>query len=163
MIIKPPTPLRGVPFPSVFLAGSIEMGKAEDWQTQISKPFDDAGFTVLNPRRDDWDSSWVTTEDNLQFAEQVNWEREGLKKAHYVLFYFQPGTRSPISLYELGRHAKKTCHLNGNEHSALAVVCPEGFWRKGNVDLECRHHQIPRYSNLDDAAAALIELSENWV
>ena len=37
-ILKPPAPLQLAPgLPSIFLAGSIEMGQAEDWQTVIEQ------------------------------------------------------------------------------------------------------------------------------
>ena len=39
----------------VFLAGSIEMGKAEDWQSEMTKFFNELDWGVFNPRRDDWD------------------------------------------------------------------------------------------------------------
>lgn len=39
----------------VFLAGSIEMGKAERWQDKIVKELKHIEEAiVLNPRRDDW-------------------------------------------------------------------------------------------------------------
>ena len=40
---------------SIFLAGSIEMGKAEDWQTKVTEKFKPYDVLILNPRRDDWD------------------------------------------------------------------------------------------------------------
>ena len=43
---------------TVFLAGSIEMGNADNWQEKATKTFIDKGWIVFNPRRDDWDSSW---------------------------------------------------------------------------------------------------------
>ncbi len=44
----------------VFLGGSIEMGKAIDWQTEYANRLKNVdNLTVLNPRRDDWDSSWI--------------------------------------------------------------------------------------------------------
>ena len=53
---------------SVFLAGSIEMGKAEDWQSETIKALSDLeNIEVFNPRRDDWDSSWKQEESNRQF------------------------------------------------------------------------------------------------
>jgi hypothetical protein len=61
MIYKPPMNIakRDRERKSVFLAGSIEMGKAEDWQKKLEGICDDFGYDVLNPRRDDWDSSWT--------------------------------------------------------------------------------------------------------
>ena len=61
---------------SIFLAGSIEMGSAEDWQkVLISEILQmNKNITIYNPRRDDWDSSWVQEQANPQFNHQVNWE-----------------------------------------------------------------------------------------
>ena len=36
VVIKAPNPFTDAPRPRVFLAGSIEMGTAEDWQTRLS-------------------------------------------------------------------------------------------------------------------------------
>lgn len=56
---------------SVFLAGSIDQGKAINWQQQITDALQDTSLTILNPRRDDWDSSWEQDISNDQFREQV--------------------------------------------------------------------------------------------
>ena len=56
----------------VFLAGSIEMGIAEKWQDKVVKELEHSVWTVLNPRRDDWDSSWEQTTENYQFVKQVS-------------------------------------------------------------------------------------------
>lgn len=117
----------------VFLAGSIEMGKAEKWQDVIIKKCEDKPFIFLNPRRDDWDSSWEQKITNHKFNEQVNWELDSLEEADYIVMYFDPNTKSPISLLELGLHAKS---------GKLIVCCPEGFWRKGNVDIVCKRNDI---------------------
>lgn len=125
----------------VFLAGSIEMGKAVNWQTELVEAFKDREDVIFyNPRRDDWDSSWVQSEDNLQFNEQVNWELNALEDADIVVFYFDPATKSPITLMELGLMA-------GNPENArkCIVCCPEGFWRKGNVDVLCSKFFINKH------------------
>lgn len=125
----------------VFLAGSIEMGKAEDWQTLVFEGLSDLDITVLNPRREAWDASWEQRIDNPQFSEQVNWELDGLESAELVLLYLVPGTKSPISLLEFGLYAKS---------GKLLVCCPEGFWRKGNVDIVCHREGIPQFENISD-------------
>ena len=52
-ILKPPTPLVLADRErSVFLAGSIDMGRAEPWQATIEQAFADTPITILNPRRD---------------------------------------------------------------------------------------------------------------
>ncbi len=127
---------------TVFLAGSIEMGKAENWQQKVCAYFEGKpDYTVLNPRRDDWDSSWVQTFENAQFYQQVNWELTALEKADSIILYLCAGTQSPISLLELGLYA----------HSGkLLICCPDGFWRKGNVEVVAERYGIPLYEDLDD-------------
>jgi len=127
------------PTKSIFLAGSIEMGKAVNWQQQIVNKLKDSNVMIYNPRRDDWDSSWVQSIDNPQFNEQVSWELEHLEKADLVPVYIDPKTTSPITLLELGLHA------NSNK---LVVCCPEGFYRKGNVDIVCERYNIKQVPNL---------------
>lgn len=130
---------------SVFLAGSIEMGNAEDWQSEVIAKFPD-GVTFLNPRRDDWDSSWEQTIENPNFREQVEWELENLDLADVIFLYYAPATKSPISLLELGLFA---------DSGKMIVCCPEGFWRKGNVDIVCKRHGIIVHEYLDTAIADL--------
>ena len=131
--------LRDAKRPSVFLAGSIEMGAAENWQTDMSFFFQKLGFDVFNPRRDDWDSSWEQKYENPQFYQQVTWELNALEKADLIVMYFAPNTKSPISLLEFGMFAKIG--------SKMRVICPEEFWRKGNVDIVCDRYGIPLYTN----------------
>ena len=120
----------------VFLAGSIEMGKADNWQVKILDFLKgkEEEYIVLNPRRDDWDSSWEQKMTNPQFNEQVTWELNALDSSDIIIMYFDPNTMSPISLLELGLHA--------SSHKMI-VCCPEGFWRKGNVDIVCDRYNIP--------------------
>ena len=65
---------------SVFLAGSIEMGKAENWQDKVERLLANEDIIIYNPRRDDWNSSWVQSKDNPQFREQVEWELDYAEK-----------------------------------------------------------------------------------
>jgi hypothetical protein len=131
---------------TIFLAGSIEMGVAEDWQSKVTDEVRKFECTIFNPRREEWDSSWKQEQGQDQFNEQVNWELENLEKSDIVFLYLAPGTKSPISLLELGLHA------TGGK---MIVVCPEGFWRKGNVDIVCTRHQIPSYTTLEEGIGAL--------
>lgn len=124
----------------VFLAGSIEMGKAENWQTKLTEQFKDTDVTILNPRRDDWDSSWVQSIENAQFREQVEWELKALEDATHILMYFDPNTKSPISLLEFGLYAQS---------GKLIVCCPDGFWRKGNVEIVCNRYHVPMVDSFD--------------
>lgn len=140
-VIKAPQPFvkeLGVTF--IFLAGSIEMGKAENWQERVERELADQDVVILNPRRNDWDSSWIQSIDNPQFREQVEWELNSMHKADIVVMYFDSNTQSPITLLELGLHA-----MSGK----LIVCCPEGFYRKGNVDVVCSTYHIEQVKTLD--------------
>lgn len=128
----------------VFLAGSIEMGKAAKWQERVTRALENERVILYNPRRDDWDSSWEQSIDNRQFRTQVEWELTHMDKADIILMYLDPETKSPISLMELGIHCTS---------DKLVVCCPEGFWRKGNVDVVCKWNKIDMVPSI----SALIE------
>lgn len=127
---------------SIFLAGSIDMGKAVNWQERVElalKGYDD--ITIYNPRRDDWDASWVQDITNPEFKEQVTWELEHLEKADLIVYYFDPAGAAPITLLELG--------LFGPSASDVIVCCPEGYWRRGNVQIVCERYGIELVDNID--------------
>src|SRR5687768_10220184 len=107
LIVKPPAPLPWQdPQPKVFLAGSIEMGRAEPWQQVLEQYLADAHCLILNPRREEWDESWVQSIDNAQLREQVEWELAAQEQADLIALYFSPGTQAPITLLELGLFAR---------------------------------------------------------
>ena len=135
--------------PFLFLGGSIEMGNAEEWQCRFTERVQDTNWTILNPRRDDWNPSWEQTLENSKFREQVEWELSGQEIAHQILMYLSPGTKSPISLLEIGLFART---------GKLIVVCPPGFWRKGNVDIVCVRYRVPFFEKIDDAESYLRSL-----
>lgn len=116
----------------IFLAGSIEMGKAEEWQMQIANFIEaiDPSIIVANPRRTAWDANWEQSIDNPVFKQQVDWELDHLERADLAVFYLQPGTQSPITLLELGKHLERK-----NATTSTLVCCPPGFWRRGNVEI----------------------------
>ena len=76
----------------------------------------------------------------------MEWELKGLETADVVAFYFAPGTKSPITLLELGLLAKS---------KNVIACCPEGFWRKGNVDIVCERFGI---STVEDLQHLVVEL-----
>ena len=138
--------------PSLFLAGSIEMGTAEKWQEKVVAAFRGRPILILNPRRDDWDSNWEQSIDNPEFAKQVNWELDALDNADLVIFYFDPNTKSPITLLELGLQAQR------KRTDQLLVICPEGYWRRGNVQIVCQRKGIAMENTLEDAINKIKQL-----
>ncbi len=140
-LIKPPNVFKPDGKFTIFLAGSIEMGRAEDWQTEFCDHFSHYDINILNPRRDDWDTSWVQSIDNPQFRFQVDWELKGLEMSDLILMYLQPSTISPVSMLELGLYANS---------GKMVVCCPDGFGRRGNIDIVCEHHRIMSVENKSD-------------
>ena len=133
----------------VFLAGSIDMGKAVDWQTQLTSLVADQNIVVLNPRRDDWDSSWKQDISDPQFSEQVNWEMDHMERADVIVYVFDPAGRAPITLLELGLHANQ-------QTKTKLVVCPEGYWRRGNVQIVCHRNSIPMFDSIEQMLPSLL-------
>lgn len=145
-IFKAPEPLIFNGHPSIFLAGSIDMGASEDWQRKVCNYFAGTDKNIYNPRRDDWDSSWEQKIANPQFNQQVNWELAAMEKADLIIMNFLPDSKSPVTLLELGLHANS---------KKLIVCCPDAFYRSGNVHIVCKNYQIPLFKNLDQLLSSI--------
>ena len=149
IVYLPPTKvMNSENLTSVFLAGSIDMGSAEDWQAEISKALKDVSCVVMNPRRTDWDSSWSQEIENDQFREQVEWELDGMENATLIAMCLTKDSKAPISLLELGLHASE---------GKMVVCCPTGFWRKGNVDIVCKRYGVPVFEDFDEFKTEVVE------
>ncbi len=147
--LKPPAPLA-VEGSSVFLAGSIEMGLAEPWQERVEEALADVDVTILNPRRDDWDATWRQSIQDARFREQVEWELAAQERAALIALYFAPATKAPVTLLELGLFARS---------GKVVVCCPDGYWRKGNVEVVCARYGVPLVEEL----AELIAEVRRWL
>jgi hypothetical protein len=126
----------------LFLAGSIDMGVASNWQAHVIESLIDTNWTIFNPRREDWDESWEQNKDNAEFRQQVEWELAAQEQAEVILMYFEPNSKAPVSLLELGLFART---------GKMIVVCPEGYWRKGNIDIVCEKYNVKQLSSLNEA------------
>lgn len=145
-----PVPRRfaNMPRQSIFLAGSIENGTASDWQSKVIQQLQHTEIIdIYNPRRLDWDWSWEQKITNPKFVEQVNWELDALDQADYIFMYFDPGTKSVVSMLEFGLHARQSEDCVSQE---MYVCCPEGFWRKGNVDIVCERYNINTVDSIEE-------------
>jgi len=116
--------------PIIFLAGSIEMGQAAPWQSNLVKACEDLDVLFLNPRRDDWDLAI----NDYELDRQVNWELGGIENSDLVVFCFDPATKSPVTMLELGLVA-------GRDGQAV-VYCPEPFWRRTNVHITAERYRV---------------------
>ena len=126
---------------TIFLAGAIDQGQAEDWQEKVARALDEFDITILNPRRDHWDPSWDQTPENPEFRQQVEWELDAQEAADMVIFVFTKDSKAPITFLEFGLFAPKKD----------AVVCAEdGFYRSGNLQIVSERLNVPYYDNLDE-------------
>lgn len=149
--IKPPALLMPDPERyNIFLAGSIENGRANEWQKGFSEEIDlwnpKTRVALFNPRRDNWEPSWGETYDNPELIAQIEWELDHLEMADLIVMYLQPGTMSPISMLELGLFAKEV----KSKKKGMIVLCPKGFYRKANVDTVCRYYGITMVDDMKD-------------
>lgn len=128
---------------TIFLAGTIDDGHSSDWQAEIIKACSDIEeVEFYNPRRYDFPEH-PKKEDVVN---QIRWEQEYLDKADYIIMNILPGSKSPISLLELGLYA---------ESGKIIVHCPESFYRYTNVEETCCKYAI--YLNNDTSIQALKE------
>ena len=132
---------------TLFLAGSIEQGKAEQWQSRIiedlksftsdvnieSKNTVKKKLTIFNPRRPDWNPNLPQEALNEVLRNQITWELDHLEMSDVICLYLDPKTTSPISLLELGLHMRSR---------KLLVCCPPGFYRKANIDITCQKYGV---------------------
>lgn len=139
--------------PRVFLGGSIDMGRAVDWQAELVKSLGGLDVVFLNPRRPDWNPAWKPVAEEPKFRRQVEWELDALESADIIVMYFAPGSQSPVSLLEMGLHARG---------GKLILLCPEGFWRKGNVDITAERYGVEQVATMDELAAAVRRRVANW-
>ena len=131
----------------VFLAGSIEQGKAEEWQSRMIEDLksftSDVNIegtktikkmlTIFNPRRPDWNPNLPQEALNEVLRNQITWELDHLEMSDVICLYLDPKTTSPISLLELGLHMRSR---------KLLVCCPPGFYRKANIDITCQKYGV---------------------
>ncbi len=133
---------------TIFLAGTIDNGNSFDWQEYTIDWFknsEPSQLTIFNPRRKDWDPTMKPVSSNPDFINQVEWEWDALCGSEIILFNFLPDSLSPISLMELGSFAGESLI------QSIFVVCPEAYFRSGNVNFLCKYYNIPVYQNLTDA------------
>lgn len=120
------------------------MGAAENWQDRLAKALSDTNATLLNPRRDDWDDSWKQDPTpGTQFHEQVKWEMDAQDISDIIVYYFDPNTKAPITLLEMGTYGT-------DPKKNIIVCCPDEFYRKGNVTMFCNRYNVLLVDTFDE-------------
>ena len=152
--VFPPHNPPGIERKSVFLAGSIDMGTAIDWQADLTKALSDLEIKVYNPRRPNWDSTWTQEITFDPFRKQVEWELGNLERVDVIAMYLPEASKAPISLLELGLFASS---------GRLIVACPKKFWRQGNVEIVCKRYNVPLVETVEKLEELVRERLENPV
>jgi hypothetical protein len=134
---------------SIFLAGTTSKVDAQDWREVLSTALSDVPITIYNPHRADWDSSWREEINFTPYREQVEWELHKQELADVVVIYFHPATQAPISLLEFGLAARSP--------GKTIVVCPEGYWKRGNVQIVCKRYEIEMVDSVDELREAVVK------
>lgn len=127
---------------SVFLAGTIDNGNSSNWQLKACELLEPLDVNIYNPRNDEWDSTMEPIMENPAFAKQVQWEMDAMNVSDIILMNFLPNSKSPITLLELGLFA---------DSGKIVLVCPDGYYRKGNVDYVADINAIPIYKTMANA------------
>lgn len=140
-------PPRGVK--SVFLAGTTSRVDATDWRETLSSLLSDTKITIYNPYRPDWDSTWREDVDFEPYRQQVEWELDKQEKADVVVVYFHPATQAPVSLLEFGLCARVP--------GKAVVYCPEGYWKRGNVQVVCRKFGVEMVESIQGLHGAIMK------
>ena len=116
---------------TVFLAGTIEMGRGIPWHADAAARIYGSlkaktgglrrmpALTFFNPRRDGGFTPGME-------ERQIRWEQKRLREADYLFMYLQPDTKSPISLLEFGQFISS---------GRLYVACAPGFYRWRNLKI----------------------------
>lgn len=78
----------------------------------------------------------------IDMGSGVDWQKDVAE-----LFEKASGSKSPITLLELGLFAKS---------GKLHVVCTEGFYRYDNVRITCAKYGVPVYASLTEAIGEII-------
>lgn len=153
-VVSAPQPFINRNKKSVFLAGSIDIGKEVNWQTSIVEALSHLPVVVLDPFRPDWDSTWKEDITFEPFRTQVAWELEQREIADVVSIYFGPEAKATITLLELGLSA----------HTEKAIVCcPAGYWKRGNVQAVCQKFGIKLVDSVEELAQGILEKLKGMV
>lgn len=145
-VVSAPTPYTKTGS-TVFLSGTIS--PPPTWQDTLTASLSHLQITILNPLRLDWDSSWKEDLSDARFVEQTNWELDGMENADIIAMYFGPEAKAPVTLLELGLFAQ----MRGK----VIVCCPEGYWKRCNVQVVCGRYGIEILNTIEELGEAVIE------
>lgn len=141
---------------SIFLGGTIDNGKAPNWQKKFVDECPDLNFlTIFNPRITEWNTSIKETINDTRFFKHVAWEQEGLKYASLIFMYFIGGSVSIISMSELGQYANS---------GKLIVVAEKDYHKRGNIEFLSVQEGFPLFETFEQGRhAAISSVTQKYI
>lgn len=117
---------------TIFLGGTIDNGISANWQSHIVSALSDCDVDIYNPRNKKWDITHNPSDlRNSVLISQIEWELFYLQEVKINLFWFEPNSKSPITLMELGLILGLSRAERPNKH--IVIYCPPEFYRFVNV------------------------------
>lgn len=126
----------------LFLGGTIDNGKAKDWQKNVIELLSACDVHIYNPRKENWNPQASNEEKEIQ----IKWEIEHQEKADIIFYNFEPNAKSPVTLLELGLFASSRF---------IIVCCPPTYEYFCNVKFVCEMYQIPLLTNFQTAVGLI--------
>jgi len=130
---------------ALFLAGGVT--SCPPWQPIVVDLLKETNLTLLNPRREHFDSS----NPDLAF-EQIKWEFDHIMKAAAIMFWFCAETLCPITLFEYGKWIA--------QDKPLFVGCHPDYKRKN--DLLIQTSLVRRRQNIHLSLKDLAREIQTW-
>ena len=134
---------------SIFLAGTTSKVDATDWRKTLTSSLSEYSITIYNPYRADWDSTWREDANFPPYRKQVLWELDKQARADLVVVYFHRATQAPVSLLEFG--------LCAQVPDKVIAVCPEGYWKRGNVQIVCQKYGVEMLDDIGELRGAVVK------
>ena len=119
---------------SIFIGGTIDDGKSRDFQQDVVKTLSclPDKYILFNPRDSEWDLTCKQSDSEPRFRKQVDWEQDGLLYSSLIFMYFMGGSRSIISMSELGQYC--------NSGKLIVSADPDNF-KRGNIEVLARRNK----------------------
>ena len=128
----------------IFLAGAIDMGRADEWQDKIIDMLEwNDNLVLLNPRRE------AFTPETLD--PQIRWELDALARSDVIIMWFPKDAAAPISFLETGLYMAS---------GKLVIGAEAGFYRRRNLELTCEHYGVELWGTLGQIAEAALKRYE---
>ena len=136
---------------SIFLGGS--MTETNDWREHFIEGFKSYDVSFLSPYRKNQPN---ITDENLDLndpaiIEHIKWVNNAIDDAWMVFLYFDPSTKSPLSLLDFADLCK---------NKKAIVCCPKDFWKSTIIKTVCIEFNVQFFEDLENYIEYLKKLNE---